>query len=178
MALARGINTCTVRSRTILHHLQPRRAAGSAAVGKRPTPLPDPHNVSHTLDAETSARIVDRLESRGQDEIFRSLFLEYFPELSSCRNVLEIGCGTVHMHIINCICYDCGSASPAAVYSKVSAGGGRSERPFYADCTLGCCASGAHARPGVHGRCNRCRSKPSICRCRATPGGGRELSGR
>jgi hypothetical protein len=102
MALSRG--TCAVRSRAILGHLQPgprARAAVASTVASSagaavPKPLPDPHNVSHSLDAETSARIVDRLESRGQDEIFRSLFLGYFPDLSSCQNVLEIGCGTVH----------------------------------------------------------------------------------
>ena len=100
MALARG--TCAVRSRAILGHLQTTSAravastVASSAGAAVPKPLPDPHNVSHSLDAETSARIVDRLESRGQDEIFRSLFLGYFPDLSNCQNVLEIGCGTVH----------------------------------------------------------------------------------
>jgi hypothetical protein len=93
MALARS--TWAVRSRAILHHLQPSRRASASAAAAAAKPLPDPHNVSHSLDAETSARIVDRLESRGQDEIFRSLFLGYFAELRSCKNVLEIGCGTV-----------------------------------------------------------------------------------
>ena len=99
MALARG--TCVVRSRAILGHLQTTSARAVAntvasSAGAAPIkPLPDPHNVSHSLDAETSARIVDRLESRGQDEIFRSLFLGYFPDLYNCQNVLEIGCGTV-----------------------------------------------------------------------------------
>lgn len=80
------------RLRSCLRHLQPQRAFTAAAAASKP--LADPHMVSNTLDDETSARIVERLESRGQDEIFRSLFLGYFPELRRCSNVLEIGCGT------------------------------------------------------------------------------------
>lgn len=81
--------------RACLRHLRPQRnfaAAVSAAASSKP--LVDPHMVSNTLDDETSARIIERLESRGCDEIFRSLFLGYFPDLHRCSNVLEIGCGT------------------------------------------------------------------------------------
>lgn len=94
-----GLASWTMRSRLILRHLHPTThraatAAVSSSAAAAAAPLPDPHNVSHTLDAETSAAIVTRLEARGQDEIFRSLFLGYFPELRKCKNVLEIGCGT------------------------------------------------------------------------------------
>ncbi len=56
--------------------------------------LADPHNVSNTLDAETSAHIVERLESRGKDLVFREIFQGYFEQLYGCEHVLEIGCGT------------------------------------------------------------------------------------
>lgn len=56
--------------------------------------LPDPHNVSCSLDLETSERIVTRLESRGRDAIFRSLFLDYFGDLQGCAHVVELGAGT------------------------------------------------------------------------------------
>ena len=95
-------STCAVRSRAILRHLQPRGAGAASSAAAVRKPLPDPHNVSHSLDAETSARIIGRLESRGKDEIFRSLFLDYFPELSGRQNVLEIGCGTVQMRSSAC----------------------------------------------------------------------------
>mmetsp|Transcript_92527 Transcript_92527/g.283298 ORF Transcript_92527/g.283298 Transcript_92527/m.283298 type:complete len:303 (-) Transcript_92527:62-970(-) len=65
-------------------------AARSAAI----KPPLDPHSVSNTLDSEASERLIHRLEARGRDAIFRSLFLSYFPDLRNCRNVLEIGCGT------------------------------------------------------------------------------------
>ena len=66
----------------------------SAKKKAKKAPLADPHNVSNTLDAETSARIIERLEARGKDEVFRSLFKGFFPQLFGCLNVLEIGCGT------------------------------------------------------------------------------------
>ena len=50
--------------------------------------------MSNTLDAETSTRIVERLESRGKDLVFRELFQGFFEKLYGCENVLEIGCGT------------------------------------------------------------------------------------
>jgi 2-polyprenyl-3-methyl-5-hydroxy-6-metoxy-1,4-benzoquinol methylase len=55
----------------------------------------DPHSISSELDEQTSEAIIQRLESRGKDQIFRSLFDTYFPQLvASCKNVLEIGAGT------------------------------------------------------------------------------------
>lgn len=105
MVLARG--SCAVRSRAILRHLRPRGAGAASSAAAVRKPLPDPHNVSHSLDAETSARIIGRLESRGQDGIFRSLFLDYFPDLSGSRNVLEIGCGTVQMRSSVCCVSTC-----------------------------------------------------------------------
>jgi 2-polyprenyl-3-methyl-5-hydroxy-6-metoxy-1,4-benzoquinol methylase len=65
---------------------QKQRVAIARAVRRNPVML--------LLDEATSAAIVTRLESRGQDEVFRSLFLGYFPELRKCKNVLDIGCGT------------------------------------------------------------------------------------
>jgi ubiquinone/menaquinone biosynthesis C-methylase UbiE len=56
--------------------------------------LADPHSVSNTLDAETSSRIIERLESRGKDTVFRELFQSFFAQLHGCAHVLEIGCGT------------------------------------------------------------------------------------
>lgn len=87
------------RLRACLRHLRPQRtftaaASAAAAAAAASKPLADPHMVSNALDDETSARIVERLESRGQGEIFRSLFRGYFPDLRRCSNVLEIGCGT------------------------------------------------------------------------------------
>ena len=59
-------------------------------------PLPDPHNVSHTLDDEMIAGIITRLESRGKDAVFRSLFgyFDAIKSMPSCQNVLEVGAGT------------------------------------------------------------------------------------
>eukprot|EP01065_Artemidia_motanka_P015578 TRINITY_DN19334_c0_g1_i1.p1 TRINITY_DN19334_c0_g1~~TRINITY_DN19334_c0_g1_i1.p1 ORF type:complete len:296 (+),score=106.42 TRINITY_DN19334_c0_g1_i1:52-888(+) len=54
----------------------------------------DPHNVSHTLDAEETERLVARLESRGADAVFRSTFEPWLPRLAGCSRVLEVGCGT------------------------------------------------------------------------------------
>mmetsp|Transcript_148948 Transcript_148948/g.478619 ORF Transcript_148948/g.478619 Transcript_148948/m.478619 type:complete len:284 (-) Transcript_148948:223-1074(-) len=56
--------------------------------------LPDPHSVSATLDVVTSRAIIERLEARGRDDVFRNTFLSYFPELHRCERVLEVGCGT------------------------------------------------------------------------------------
>ena len=56
--------------------------------------LTDPHSVSNALDAETSARIIERLEIRGKDLVFRELFQCFFEHLYGCEHVLEIGCGT------------------------------------------------------------------------------------
>eukprot|EP00466_Bigelowiella_natans_P015751 jgi/Bigna1/85489/estExt_fgenesh1_pg.C_40195 len=55
--------------------------------------LPDPHNVSNKLDDETIEAIVTRLEERGEDPVFRSLF-NYFDMIPSDARVLEVGCGT------------------------------------------------------------------------------------
>lgn len=55
----------------------------------------DPHSISSELDEQTSKAIIQRLESRGKDAVFRSLFDTYFPELiKGCSNVLEVGAGT------------------------------------------------------------------------------------
>lgn len=55
----------------------------------------DPHSISSELDEQTSKAIIQRLESRGKDAVFRSLFDTYFPELlKGCSKVLEIGAGT------------------------------------------------------------------------------------
>eukprot|EP00472_Partenskyella_glossopodia_P012891 CAMPEP_0197519638 /NCGR_PEP_ID=MMETSP1318-20131121/4914_1 /TAXON_ID=552666 /ORGANISM="Partenskyella glossopodia, Strain RCC365" /LENGTH=290 /DNA_ID=CAMNT_0043070741 /DNA_START=17 /DNA_END=889 /DNA_ORIENTATION=+ len=56
-------------------------------------PLPDPHNVSDRLDTETIEAIVNRLEARGRDKVFLSLF-NYFDQIPSKARVLEVGCGT------------------------------------------------------------------------------------
>jgi len=56
-------------------------------------PLPDPHNVSNQLDSETIEAIVQRLEERGRDPTFRSLF-NYFDLIQPDARVLEVGCGT------------------------------------------------------------------------------------
>eukprot|EP00732_Lithocolla_globosa_P000436 Lithocolla_globosa_v1_NODE_133_length_5886_cov_43.511748.p2 type:complete len:290 gc:universal NODE_133_length_5886_cov_43.511748:3981-3112(-) len=56
--------------------------------------LADPHSISSQLDKDTTEALITRLESRGKDSIFRSTFESYFPLLSSCENVLEVGCGT------------------------------------------------------------------------------------
>lgn len=51
--------------------------------------------ISKDLDPDTSNAIVKRLESRGKDPVFRSLFDTYFDHLMRhCSNVLEIGAGT------------------------------------------------------------------------------------
>ena len=78
-----------------------RRAAIEAACGLRfpsarlfgAVPLPDPHNISSQLDDAVSDAIVARLESRGKDAVFRSLF-GYFDSLCTSERVLELGCGT------------------------------------------------------------------------------------
>jgi SAM-dependent methyltransferase len=54
----------------------------------------DPHNVSNQLDEVSSDRMAKRLESRGRDAHFRSLFTAYFPALHDCGHVVELGCGT------------------------------------------------------------------------------------
>eukprot|EP00930_Biecheleria_cincta_P010282 TRINITY_DN11229_c0_g1_i2.p1 TRINITY_DN11229_c0_g1~~TRINITY_DN11229_c0_g1_i2.p1 ORF type:complete len:310 (-),score=56.22 TRINITY_DN11229_c0_g1_i2:27-926(-) len=55
----------------------------------------DPHSVSSELDPTTLNAIVTRLESRGKDPVFRSLFDTYFDYvLERCSKVLEVGAGT------------------------------------------------------------------------------------
>lgn len=56
----------------------------------------DPHRFSNELDQAASERIIARLESRAKDEVFKSLFDKYVPQLAlpSSSQVLEIGCGT------------------------------------------------------------------------------------
>eukprot|EP01062_Namystynia_karyoxenos_P007369 TRINITY_DN125_c0_g4_i1.p1 TRINITY_DN125_c0_g4~~TRINITY_DN125_c0_g4_i1.p1 ORF type:complete len:309 (+),score=81.60 TRINITY_DN125_c0_g4_i1:65-928(+) len=58
------------------------------------TAMPDPHNVSHTLDEAGTQRLVDRLEARGRDEVFQSTFRPWLHRLVGRSRVLEVGCGT------------------------------------------------------------------------------------
>ena len=58
------------------------------------TALKDPHSISHELDAATTAALIQRLESRGRDTVFRSLFDGYFNECMSRDRILEVGAGT------------------------------------------------------------------------------------
>jgi len=73
-------------------------AAGSLSSGSRhcrSQSWQDPHSISNELDDKTSRAIISRLESRGKDARFRSLFETYFPYvIDNCSNVLEIGAGT------------------------------------------------------------------------------------
>lgn len=56
----------------------------------------DPHCRSHSLDDETAGRLISRLESRAQDDVFTRLFDRYADtlEFSDDSLTLEIGCGT------------------------------------------------------------------------------------
>ncbi|KAK3239434.1 hypothetical protein CYMTET_50643 [Cymbomonas tetramitiformis] len=55
----------------------------------------DPHSISSSLDVQSSQAIIKRLESRGTDPIFTSLFDTYFPYvIENCDKALEIGAGT------------------------------------------------------------------------------------
>lgn len=74
------------------------RSMGAAAAKKGGRPNSewrDPHSISDKLDEKTSKAIINRLESRGKDPIFRSLFESYHPTvIERCSQVLEIGGGT------------------------------------------------------------------------------------
>eukprot|EP00931_Biecheleriopsis_adriatica_P067503 TRINITY_DN41630_c0_g1_i1.p1 TRINITY_DN41630_c0_g1~~TRINITY_DN41630_c0_g1_i1.p1 ORF type:complete len:332 (+),score=42.01 TRINITY_DN41630_c0_g1_i1:52-996(+) len=86
------------RSTIKLHHRTRRscgilRAASTLCQGAKD--WRDPHSISSDLDASTSEAIIHRLESRGRDEIFCSLFDSYFDfVIQNCSKVLEIGAGT------------------------------------------------------------------------------------
>lgn len=56
----------------------------------------DPHCRSHSLDDETSGRLISRLESRARDAVFTRLFDRYADDLefSDDSVTLEVGCGT------------------------------------------------------------------------------------
>eukprot|EP00002_Diphylleia_rotans_P008109 TRINITY_DN17825_c0_g1_i1.p1 TRINITY_DN17825_c0_g1~~TRINITY_DN17825_c0_g1_i1.p1 ORF type:complete len:279 (-),score=65.27 TRINITY_DN17825_c0_g1_i1:29-865(-) len=59
--------------------------------------MKDPHLHSHTLTQEESASIIDRLEKRGRDQIFRRLTQKYVDEVVKLKpnaKILELGCGT------------------------------------------------------------------------------------
>ncbi|GAB5358710.1 hypothetical protein AAMO2058_000481900 [Amorphochlora amoebiformis] len=82
----------------------PRRSFSAAARFHAATSgrvLPDPHNVSNQLDSDTIQAIVHRLEERGRNETFRSLF-SYFSKIPTDAKVLEVGCGTGVMARLLC----------------------------------------------------------------------------
>lgn len=56
----------------------------------------DPHQFSNELDESTIGRLIDRLESRAQDNVFARLLDKYLSSLqiSPSAKVLEVGCGT------------------------------------------------------------------------------------
>lgn len=56
----------------------------------------DPHRFINELGADALDRIVNRLESRGKDEVFARLFDAYASklDLTGAPRILEIGCGT------------------------------------------------------------------------------------
>ncbi len=56
----------------------------------------DPHRFINELDDEKVQRLIDRLESRGKDEVFTRLFGAYADrlDLPHRKHVVEVGCGT------------------------------------------------------------------------------------